>query len=81
MSERCPCDLHDREVVFPDCPIANDARAAIALWESHPQRQALAKLLGIHPSKISDEDLRRTVCYSSAHRRPNLQQFPRDKRR
>ncbi len=80
MTERCPCGLHDREVVFDECPIAKDARAAITLWEADPRRQALAKLTGRHPGQISDDDLRRVTSGAGSMRNPPIQQIPRTRR-
>lgn len=59
--------------------LARQARAAILLWEEHPKRQALAKLLGIEPSQVTDEMIAR-VERGLGNRGPNLQQVPRRKR-
>ena len=55
---------------------ADKARAAILLWELNPKRQALAKILGIEPSQVTDEMIRRAE-QGFNHRDPNLQQIPR----
>lgn len=58
---------------------ADKARAAILLWEQDPKRQAIAKLLGIPPSLVTDEMIRRTDQGFNT-RSPNLQQIPRPKK-
>ena len=55
------------------------ARAAILLWEMNPKRQALARLLGIEPSQVTDEMIRRAGIGWN-HRDPNMQQIPRRKK-
>ena len=59
--------------------IADKARAAILLWEINPKRQALAKILGIEPSQVTDEMIRRAEQGFNT-RSPNLQQIPKPKK-
>ena len=61
--------------------LAAAARAAIALWEADPKRQALAKMLGRAPGEISDEMIRRVERGAKAWRNPPMQQIPRPRRR
>lgn len=60
--------------------LAKAARAAIALWEADPKRQALAKMLGIHPGQVTDKMIRRVERGGLSYRHPNMQQMPRKPR-
>jgi hypothetical protein len=78
---RCPCGLHDREDFYPECPFFKDARAAIALWEADPKRQALARILNIPPGQVTDAMIRRVCTPAMSYRNPPMQQIPREPRR
>jgi hypothetical protein len=61
--------------------LAELAAQVIAIWEANPKRQALAKMLNLHPSQISDEMITRVERGARCYRSPNLQQLPRSPRK
>lgn len=65
---------------MPDRDLEAMARLAMALWEANPKRQALARLLNIQPSQVTDEMIRQ-VERGLNFRGPNIQQIPRTPRK